>query len=177
MRPAVHKHVGAQKVWARACRRAHGPRTLLQTRKLAEDRVAALDDGRLLGEDRLSRRPEHLRVFESDSGEHHHRRRKHVRRVQTAPEACLDGRGCHTRACHGKEGRHGQHLKLRRLAQRCRQALHGRAHGLHGRAQSALVHGTAQHHHALGKPRDVRRQIGSAAQTVRADERLGIARG
>ncbi len=176
MRTAIRTHVAPQEVGAGAGRRADGARALLQTFELTQHDVPAFDDGRLLGEDRLARGPQHLRVLERDGGDNDHGSREHVRRVQAAAEPGFDAGGRHACPRHGQEGGHGQHLELRRLSQRRRKTLHGSAHDPHGGAESAFVHGAAQHQHAFGKARDMRRQVRSAAQTVRADERLHIAR-
>ena len=130
-------------------RRGGLQRQRLEAVQRAEHGVAAFDDRRLLGEDRLARVAQHLRVFQADAREHHHRRRDHVGGVQTAAQPGLQGQRLDAAAREGQQRRHGEHLELRGLAQLGGQAGHRLAHALHAGAQQLVVHGPARHHHAF----------------------------
>ena len=135
---------------------ADAPRLVLEPVKLAEHRRAALDDGRLLGEDLLPRGAQDLRVLQRHVGEHDHGRLHDVRRVQAPAQSGLERHRLCPTLGQGQQRRDREHLELRGLAGRGRQHGHERAHALDATPQQFGGDRHALDQHALVPPEDVR---------------------
>ena len=153
-----------------------GPARLgLEAVELAEHGVAALDDGRLLGEDRLTRVAQDLGVLQGDVGEHDDRRRHDVRGVEAPAEPRLQRNGFRTALGEGEQGGDREHLELRRLPDLVRQPWDLGAHALDGGAEDRLGHRATVHDHALRPAGDVRREVRARAPPVGAQQGLAVA--